>query len=71
MSTTNEPRHTYRRPASDISPKVAAATVAAAVTTIAVWGVEASTGIDIPTAVEIALTSVLVFVGGYLIPDRR
>lgn len=59
------------RAATDISPKVTAATVAAAVTTIAVWAVEASTGIDIPSLVEGAVTTVLVFAGGYLIRDQQ
>lgn len=53
----------------NISPKVGAATAAAAAVTILVWGVEASTGIDIPSIVEGAATTLGVFVLGYLVPD--
>jgi hypothetical protein len=59
------------RPADDISPKVTAAALAAAVTTIAVWVIEYTTGIDIPSLVEGAVTTVLVFAGGYLVRDNR
>ena len=59
------------RPATDISPKVTAAAVAAAVATILVWGIETLTGIDIPTLVEGAGTVLLTFGAGYLIRDTR
>lgn len=57
------------RPATSIAPKVAGATLAAAVTVIAVWAVEATTGIAIPTEVQGAVTIVLAFVGGYIPRD--
>lgn len=59
------------RPATDISPKVAAATAAAALTTILVWGVELATGLDIPSIVEGSFTTLLVFGAGYLVRDNR
>lgn len=68
MTTTTTPAH---RAPTDISPKVTAATVAAAVTTIAVWGIESTFGVDIPSLVEGAMTTVLVFASGYIIRDNR
>lgn len=65
-----EPKHAAPRKASDISPKVTAATVAAAVTTIGVYIVETLVpGLDIPSLVEGAITTVLVFAGGYIVRD--
>lgn len=58
------------RDATDISTKVAAATLGGAVATIAIWGIEAGTGIDIPQLVEGAVTTILVFVAGYIPRDR-
>lgn len=63
-------RTTVAREATDISPKVTGAAVAAAVTTLVVWGVEASTGIDLPTVVEGAALVLLTFGAGWIIPDR-
>lgn len=63
-------RNSIARDPLDISPKVGLATVAAAVATIGVWAIESGTGIDIPQLVEGAITTVLVFVGGYLPYDK-
>lgn len=66
----NDTRPSTRRAATDISPKVTAATLAAAVTTIGVYVFESTTGIDLPSLVEGAITTILVFGGGYVIRDR-
>jgi hypothetical protein len=58
------------RPATDVSPKVTAAAAAAALVTIAVWALEASTGIDVPTLVEGAAVVLITFGAGWAIPDR-
>lgn len=63
---TPSPRH-----AADVSPKVAAAAVGAAVTIVILWIIEASTGIDIPVLVEGAATTLATFGLGYLIRDDR
>ncbi len=53
-----------------ISGKVAAATIAAAIVTIIVWGAGLA-GVDVPTVVQGAITTILVFVAGYLKVDAR
>jgi len=51
----------------NINPKVTAATVAGAATTIIVWLLTFA-GIDMPVVVQGAITSILVFTAGYLTP---
>lgn len=51
-----------------ISSKVTAATIAAAVVTLIVWGASAA-GVTVPVEAQGALTTLLVFVAGYLVPD--
>jgi len=53
------------------STKVTAATLAYALTTIIVWVVESQTDVTIPTAVQGAITIVLIFAAGYFIPERN
>jgi len=53
-----------------ISPKVAAAAIAAAIVTTIVWGAGLA-GVDVPTVVQGAITTILVFVAGYLKVDAR
>ena len=53
-----------------ISPKVTAATAAAALVTILVW-VASLAGIDVPTEVAGAVTTILVAIAGYMITDPR
>ena len=53
-----------------ISPKVTAAAVVAAVVTCLVW-VASAAGIDVPLEVQGAITTILVFVAGYLVTDPR
>jgi len=50
---------------STISPKVVAATLAAAVATILVWGISQA-GVDVPEPVAGAIVVVLTFLAGYL-----
>jgi uncharacterized protein YcfJ len=57
------------RPAGDISPKVAAASVGAAIGSILIWGFETGTGVDVPTLVEGAVAVLLTFGLGYLVRD--
>lgn len=51
-----------------ISPKVTAATIAAAVTTLAVWGASLA-HIDVPVAAQGALTTLAVLILGYVVRD--
>ena len=53
-----------------ISPKVTAATIAAALVTIIVW-VASAAGVNVPLEVQGAVTTILVFVAGYLVTDPR
>lgn len=54
-----------------ISNKVTAATVAAAVTTLAIW-LASLAGVEVPVEAAGALTTILVAIAGYLVrdPDR-
>lgn len=49
----------------NINPKVTAAVLAAAVTTIIAW-LLSTAGIELPNEVQGAITTILVFVAGYL-----
>ena len=51
-----------------ISNKVTAATLAAALVTCLAWAVSAA-GVTMPNEVQGALTTILVFAAGYLVPD--
>lgn len=51
-----------------ISPKVTAATIAAAVVTLVVW-MATLAGVEIPSEAQGALTTILVAAAGYLMPD--
>lgn len=53
------------------STKVTAATLAAAVTIIAVWGIQASTAIEIPTGVSGAITTILTLLAGYVVKEQN
>lgn len=53
-----------------ISNKVTAATVVAAIVTCLVWAASAA-GVDVPLEVQGAVTTILVFVAGYLVTDPR
>lgn len=55
---------------SNISPKVLAGTLAAALVTIIVWAASAA-GVTIPTEVQGAITTILVFAAGYLKLDPK
>jgi hypothetical protein len=54
----------------NISPKVTAATIAAALVTIIVW-VASAAGVTVPLEVQGAVTTILVAVAGYLVTDPR
>jgi len=51
----------------NVNPKVTAAVLAAAVTTILAWLLTLA-GVELPNQVQGAITSVLVFVAGYMTP---
>ena len=53
-----------------ISPKVTAATIAAALVTIIVW-VASAAGVDVPLEVQGAVTTIIVAIAGYLVTDPR
>jgi len=55
---------------STISPKVQAAALAAALTTCLIWGAGLA-GVDVPTVVQGAITTILVFAAGYFKVDAR
>jgi Flp pilus assembly protein protease CpaA len=54
-----------------ISPKVTAATLAAAIVTLIVWGASLA-GVEIPEVAQGALITIIVALAGYLVrdPDR-
>jgi uncharacterized membrane protein YjjP (DUF1212 family) len=54
----------------NVNPKVTAAVLAAAVTTILAWLLTLA-GVELPNQVQGAVTSVLVFVAGYLTPSSN
>lgn len=54
----------------NISPKVTAATIAAALVTIIVW-VASAAGVNVPLEVQGAVTTILVAIAGYLVTDQR
>ena len=51
-----------------ISPKVTAAALAAALVTIIVWGASIA-GVEIPTVVQGAIITILVAAAGYVVRD--
>jgi hypothetical protein len=51
-----------------ISPKVTAAALAAAIVTIIVWGASLA-GVEIPTVVQGAIITILVAAAGYFVTD--
>ena len=53
-----------------IATKVVAATLGAAVSQVIVYIIETSSHNDIPTAIEGAITTILVFALGYFVPER-
>ena len=53
-----------------ISPKVTAATIAAALVTIIVW-VASAADVTVPLEVQGAVTTILVAIAGYLVTDPR
>jgi hypothetical protein len=55
---------------SNISPKVTAAAIAAALVTIIVWGAGMA-GVEIPEVVQGALITIIVAAAGYLVSDPR
>lgn len=54
---------------SAVSPKVSAATAAAAAVGILVWASSEFAGVDIPAGVQAALITIAVFAAGYLKTD--
>lgn len=54
----------------NVSPKVAASTLAAALVTIIVWGASL-VGFEIPELVQGALITIIIAVAGYVVTDPR
>lgn len=54
---------------SSISPKVSAATAAAALVGIGVWAASAFFSVDVPVEIQAALITIAVFAAGYLKTD--
>jgi uncharacterized membrane protein YjjP (DUF1212 family) len=54
----------------NVNPKVTAAVLAAAVTTLIAWLLTLA-GIELPNQVQGAITSILVFVAGYMTPANN
>jgi len=56
---------------SGISPKVTAATLAVAITSLVCWGVESFTSVTVPVEVQGAVTIIVTFLAGYLKVDPQ
>ena len=54
----------------NISPKVTAATLAAAIVTLVVW-LASLAGVDIPEVAQGAIVTILVAIAGYVATDPR
>jgi uncharacterized membrane protein len=54
----------------NISNKVTAATLASAIVAILVW-IASAAGVDVPLEVQGAVTTILVFIAGYVVTDPR
>jgi hypothetical protein len=54
----------------NISPKVTAATLAAAIVTLVVW-LASLAGVDIPEVAQGAIVTILVALAGYAVSDPR
>lgn len=65
-TTATEPRAWY-----DVSSKVTASALGAALATVIVYAIEAPTGLDIPVTVEGAGALIVAFLLGYFVPDNR
>jgi putative flippase GtrA len=50
-------------------PKVAAAGIAGAITTIVIWILNSLLGVEVPPEVAAAITTVLAFLAGYFTPQ--
>lgn len=61
----------YDQPTSAPVPKVAAAGVAGAATSIVLWGVNAIWHIDVPAEVGAALATVIAFIAAYFTRDVK
>ena len=55
---------------SMVSPKVTAATLAAAIVTLVVW-IAGMFGVDIPEVAQGAIITILVALAGYVVTDPR
>ena len=55
---------------STVSPKVTAATLAAAIVTLVVW-IAGMFGVDIPEVAQGAIITILVAIAGYVATDPR
>ena len=53
-----------------VSPKVTAATLAAAIVTLVVW-IAGMFGVDIPEVAQGAIITILVALAGYVVTDPR
>jgi hypothetical protein len=65
-----QPGDKFTREPLDISPKLGAAALGAAVGTVVVYAIEAVAQIDLPTLVEGAITVIFTFGLGYIPKDR-
>ena len=55
---------------STVSPKVTAATLAAAIVTLVVW-IAGMFGVDVPEVAQGAIITILVAIAGYVVTDPR
>jgi hypothetical protein len=60
-----------RARASGIHDKVASSTVGAAVSQIVVWAFEATSKVDVPSGIEVAFATVVVFASGYFVRESK
>jgi hypothetical protein len=69
-SQPGRPGEKFTRDPLDVSPKLGAAALGAAVGTVVVYAIESITNLDLPTLVEGAITVIFTFGLGYIPKDR-
>ena len=58
-------------PQTGVHDKVAASTVGAAASQIVVWAFEQAAKVDVPSGIEVAWATIVVFLAGYFVRERK
>lgn len=61
----------YNQPTSEPTPKVQAAGIGGAITSIVIWGLTYFGKIDVPAEVGAALATLFAFAAAYMTKDRK